>query len=970
MRACAGSLVAVAVVLGGCLPARDNPHDPANAPLADLFIADVTTASGCPSPGAVVAPEPIASVFRDRCIALIASGSQNESGDGSGLTYRFARVDSSGGVVTDFSANEGVDDALPVYVLSPDEVLALALGEVLTFRVRVSDGGAFGFKTATLVVANRAPVAVPGPPRTLRLGGNPWAHFQPYQVAFDGSGSTDPDDIGAAGEKTYCWTFDAALAPAGACALTPDPELGLCSTDPRHACFTRSIASVLPAGAAARLVVVDAEGAASDPALTRVVIGEQNVWAWDPGVPKRLDTRARTFAFPDYEPIVNGNYAMALFDPPGEPVQVLVAYSSANLSEINVEVGDWPDVFIDDSEAEVLGPFAEEIALATDPVNQKAYALVEPGYVTRYSVGSGTVSAEAFGEVFAVGWESFDTIPRFMEADAGGSLFIAKFGTSGVHRLASAHTATPPWSESSWSPTIANPVRLAGMARNPVTGEVWTVHTSAPGVAGGEAMLVRHALDGSVEEMPLGVSFAYGLAWVDEHRFWTVLPDMGLVLADAREQPLSPLLAVDTAADARFLKADPVTGECWAATGTRADAIRASIDGRSERFDGASFEPMFVDPVGAIWFLSRRDGFAKSFHRGSVPVSGRPVASAGAQPLFLASADLETGGVWIATETPRGVVRVAEDGGVLDRFDTWVVDGVESPIPAVLAFEPEPGGTSAWAWTGAAPEGEPLVGMEIFRVDLSVRPPIAVEVDDLVLYEALSELHPLFLASSPGATGTPFVWRSYDTDADFYFELVRLFADGQTSVTDLGLDTLSAAARSLESSSLCTLLVEPGGSPPQTHTTRWFDAATGAGTTLFSWDPASPSVGTGAASVSYDTTGGEICWVAAGRYLAGVPDPCGFPDSFETRVVASRVSDGVEIADVTIPDALPLSLVATGPDTFLLQSQRCFDFLQAPNIYPYDLRRFRVQFFASAVELDAQLDNGAFRLIAPESSPF
>ena len=180
------------LLLSGCqLPARDNPIDPVNAPVAEIHVIDHTDEEGnCAAVSGSGAFPEIVSASRGRCLALDAR--QTESPKDHDLELVFEILDESGTVLE----TRLDEDHSQVAVLEPGFLRTLPFDdELLTARVSATDNSLDRTveATTTFRIENAAPILVVDRPRTLAVGGLPWALGEDYQVPFSIAGSYDPD---------------------------------------------------------------------------------------------------------------------------------------------------------------------------------------------------------------------------------------------------------------------------------------------------------------------------------------------------------------------------------------------------------------------------------------------------------------------------------------------------------------------------------------------------------------------------------------------------------------------------------------------------------------------------------------------------------------------------------------------------------------------------------------------------------
>ena len=798
------ALLLAASVVGGCLiPDRDNPRDPAHRPSPLLLFVDLTTpAGGCPCTigssgdmactGALSGPI-VAVSSRGRCLALDARSSGDPDDSTPALDFDFYvdgdRLDSSG---------DGLVATNGLFQLSRELRNALPLDVQVEFGVRAEDGGGFvGNAEASVIFTNSRPELRSPPTRTFPLFGLPWLRDVPggapdLEVEFRAAPFVTDADPSDADHLVYCWSIDG------------DPEM--CSRD--EGVFTRSFPHDAPRVIGARVRVSDWPGEpASDaplhpetfsaPAQTRVTIGHGAIWVHDEssihGV-ERMDG-----AFFDLGAISESPVAADLFVPPGgNPLQVAFSWK-VSAGTPRLHLGGFPpatsDPFIPlPSNISVAG-------IAADGAHERIWV---------YYQGAATSGAEepicppslvGPDQTTLRGFDATLTervcvrLPVRLDMPQPLSLAVAGDGTVWVAKVLTRHLfavgAAP--GSSLQTLTLPGPEVYFGLGTRPNSGEVWAMRRSvsidSPEPGEMSAVRLTSTSDPSGSAFPLDTPFSTpGPWWVDDTRFWVQQPGTGLRLLDIDLVESGANLAGATIRDVptqefadftlnKAVLADPATSYLWART-VDDSAMRVGPNGDVVRFEVDSFQPLFTDPDGALWYQSEAEPNPSTYHR--LRRGHSPSPTGVVQRVVALSADSQvaraTGGsVWAGGLLTPALFEFGEDGSLLTTVTSYRDDltGESIAIPAVGRIRLSPDGTQAWV-TGFSFTTFQLFGLHRVALDGSGGGRQVMVGTAGLLQMDIAGFFVEPTAPVPGSES--FAWTAIDTGSTT--EIVRLDDDG------------------------------------------------------------------------------------------------------------------------------------------------------------------------------------------------
>lgn len=674
----AGRWVVAFLALGvaGCLPSRDNPHDPAVAPAALLQVIDHTVDGGCAAVVGTAAFPEVAAASRGRCLALDARGTtdpqQTRHDD---LTFTFTWLGGDG------SPDIALASSGAVAILDDEQRReTLPALETLRFRVRVEDpGGASATDDAVLVLLNERPVAVAPPRRALPLHGFPWAPDAPIALGFDGESSFDPDDD----PLDLCWTFGDGTRDCSRPSAFAD-----IATD-RETRFT----AALEAGDG------DETGRL---AYTQVTVRAAEPW---------IRTTATTFSRIELEErqfsgITNVDVFARIAVVPGDAPALVLGETSVLIAPYP-QAPPWPLDFV---EAGWLGSFSYP-QLAVDSAAGVVWALGGDG------AGGGRLASIAIEPAAGGGIEivdgieaAFDEQPYALALDGAGNAWVMLSVEDGLGPILPDHVAMvkPDGAQAPIGTLPAAAPAVLMLAGRPQTGEVWAM--AGPTVYGLGDTLVRFETTTEAPRLyPLPFAGAFGLAWVDRDRFWTFVPETGLVLVDAEALESGSfqnaiVLAFPEVLAASDLRSERLTGDAWLfditgfGTGT---LVRASLDGTLIRMDAGPTYGVFraLDDLGYPILVENSGATIGILRRAALPrAAGGIAATAEAASVVSARLDPLTGGIWVVREYPNGLVQLTETGGHGRAIFSGILPSGEPSAFPPFDFRISPDGTRAWAF--------------------------------------------------------------------------------------------------------------------------------------------------------------------------------------------------------------------------------------------------------------------------------
>lgn len=723
------------LALAGCLPSRDNPRDPANAPNVAVRFVDYTPPIGpCPAFADAAVLAYITAASRGRCLAVDASQTEDSRGQviDDADAFRYVFRDPLTGASLEFA------DAGPVFEMS-DELRRdlLSPNVLLAVEVHARDTrGNRGSIESGVVLLNAEPSVSTGPSRSVPLGGFTWAPGADIPLEFRAE-ADDPDGD----ELSLCWSFDGVDLP---CGIPGDfsPAIDEIEVD-------------VPARLIASVRAWDGD-VYSTRAPAIVQVHPPNVWIANTfGVPgiERLDGDSSRIPIDtgiemlhrvvDIAPISDDLVAVTyLSDPPNVHDSWVTACFLGAVCAAGLEMTSVPEI-----------NFALPLVVAPDGASLAV--LDTPTSLRRFDVlGDGTLVA------------SGPTLDPLLPANPYNDFLVAMDSAGGVAIATHAgFTSTVPGFLQRVDATGSIAVRTSNdtvdyvvLETRPGGGEVWAATLPFPGddVPVSPGLEIWRA-DGSALRIPFlnGVS---GLAFVDANRVWIAGTGEDLRLVDAQGLVAGLTLDEATIVTARVgtivrrLIADPVTAECFA-TGTDPSTGLTAVF-RVDPFGGvlAMLAPFgvagtFIDQAGRM-FVPGDD-----LRMDAAGAAGGKLAQIRAPGLYTAhpAYDTKTGGIWQATQAPFGLTRWAENG-TQQEVVTSVreANGTVAPFPKFIrrtAISPD--GSTLWAFEPVNDTG----GYGLARFDLQQDPPAHVLVDSNPNAEnSLQLLRP----SSPASP--PFVW--------------------------------------------------------------------------------------------------------------------------------------------------------------------------------------------------------------------
>lgn len=731
-----------------CLPGRDNPRDPANAPVASLRIIDQDG-------------EVLGSASRGRDLVLDATGSTDPQDR---FWCEFFRV---------------AGDEIPLTGCAScscplgDLRRALPVDAEHVFRVAVRDSsGGYSTDDQALVLTNSPPVVNAGPPRTLPTGGFPWSLGEDFQVPFEAVAS-DPDGD----PLLYHWTFG---------------DVTLSSTSAGDPAFTRTVVSTTATHFIATVTVeenVDLPPGSghltSFPSTTRVVVGFPNLWTApnENGAIERVDGGAGSLVPTNVDS--GEEIPAAVYAPDAGERRLVYVYDQDATSSFptrNNRIISAPESNLT-SEGVFVFPGPGEVSIAVDSMKGLAWLHIEdasPAVCASADEALVSLTVDLLSPVSCYALPGSGD--RRIEIDDASRVYSWREFTSSVSFLDEDST-TPMTLDLRQSPfdlVLGAGVRPRAAATDVL--ELWVA--VIPGYFGGAFLPARIEVyrdpDGPSGSPParagfanLGVGLVTGLAFLSPNELWLEVPDQGMHRLDARvidgylsaEANAPPVLEAATIAvaagvlDVIDVIADPVTGTAWAQGHATGGIHRIERDGEARLYEVGEppGEPLAVDPAGRLVFTT-----AGKLHRGLSPSPDGVVDAIGLFSGGFPEADLETGGFWSALLLPPAIARVAEDGTLL-RFETSVsLDGELRPPGLTRLFRLAPGRPTAYAMAATLPDFRPG---PIFRVDLTTSPPRSTEMfDDTIAVQDTQKSAQIvawgsvFEPSTPGTGPDPFVW--------------------------------------------------------------------------------------------------------------------------------------------------------------------------------------------------------------------
>lgn len=824
------------MALAGCaLPSRDNPSDPANAPVAALRVVEVDrTDGGCGPIGDFGARGAVGAASRGRCLVLDARGTtdpQDTEAQKQVQTYAFATAAECGGELPfDASAYQGTAG---VVAIKNEYLRQCTPGEPIEFTVTATDPDGARNQAATFFTPlNSSPLPrIENAPRTIPLGGFPWAPGAPVAVDFRGAYEDLDDD-----PVTFAWSFSG-LVIGTASVATPSIVIGDLTT---------------PSRIIATLVVRD--GSSDSDAVSQVVyVRESPEW-------ERTGSETQTVRRVDgsFRTIIAGGAS-------GTPRAVLLRGTSPIVAIVN-SIGElvttpWPPSTLF---SPVTSLFSNSVEIAATADGRVWVAGVDPMSAAARVIAfdrSGSTLVPAGIDLSEDGTNALADSQSHLSVDDDGNPWVTSFGSYSVVRF----------DGSGVNPAIiVTPGGLvAAVAARPGSGEVWilTVPDYLFGTPG-DPTATLHIYSTSAAELqpPIALPWEYGfaLAWSDAASLWTHASSKGLVrldaemlLAGADPETTIRTLSPDVLG-ANGLVIDPLTGDCW--TGDFANlSWQVSPGGTTRPFDvGNEVLPQFVDDVGALWF-ARGNSLLLASSPDRENVGAEFTRSMRGSP----SIDLAHAGVWTPIYFPPSIEFHAEDGSTRRSFAAMTSTAGTVLVPQLTHFRVAPDGESAWY----------LDTTSLAHVDLRSDPPVMKAVAPVTVGATFIQRRTTFLEAGAPQVGSPdFAWfiRADDASASVWTatstDVVQKIYDlppylAEEPFTGSGLSPQYAGAVSWNTNAVCVamrdqpdllagighLLYVPFGGP-----------GSELGTLPIPADPSSMEIFAG---VSSDALG-DVCWIA------------------------------------------------------------------------------------------------------------
>lgn len=727
----------VALLVVGCLPDRDNKRDPANTPTALLVIRAMDLAEGetCEVTDALLnSAEAVAITPRGRCLVLDARNSFDPQG--TAVSYAFLLPEE---VQTDCNISQTIDSGdRDVVVIPPATQQCIATNEIRTLYVRVRDAsGADGHAEASLVLTNSEPVAATRESRSLPVGGSRWAVGAPYDIVFDGGESFDAEGD----ELEYCWTLPG--------------ESEVCDQSPVR--VLPGVPSSSPIRVTARLRVTDNRVLLPDAASRGRKLSSYSIPATVAiEQPVLWSAASDTIVRHDVDPPITSSLANVA------TATILPASVTQTVDRLLVGA-------FDDSVRLANLATRTPIGAATVPVTNNDLQLLipDPAGGRVFGIGQNEVANQPEGPSIVL-WEwtvneaaasplvaTAAPILRVIHGSAGaanffeatgtiqpdGTLWFGAYGGSELLRFSTAGALE----------VLDLGDDLGEIALRPGAGdEIWVLTTSEPGdpLDTVSRLLVFRTGLVPVREINLGNVGSGSLVWVDEFTFWLSLPG-GLSLVDVRllddgaaieDAVLFTVEAVQNFQ--RRLVLDDATGTVWLTSQTGA-GFRVRRSGSARLFPVFNSRFHFVDGNGRAWYSDPAASYTLRASYAPDPnlarellLTGQGIASE------VGAIDPLAGSIWFATNSPTGLVEVADDGTIRRTEDTAIINGELRGIPRLAALSAIAERRALWGYRSQT--------QTAYLFDVSTRPPSAK-----TFFSPDTLGGGVFHAFVPDASGTP-----------------------------------------------------------------------------------------------------------------------------------------------------------------------------------------------------------------------
>lgn len=741
----ASTALLAALLAAGCVPDRDNPHDPSLRPTAVLEIANVDEAFCDPlDPGQVVR-SPVMS--HGRCLVLSAAGSSDPQDDRLTYTFDVFRCESgcsgpeciSRTVVSDTAASAifTSEELVPAYEDELEEMTEPpeSIERCARVVVRDGDGHSHASETARLQLTNEPPVAIsPGFLQAPAYGAIWTDPPGPLDLWVSGAASFDHDSN--ADLREYCWTLTGGAELVQQ--ATPDVTAGTaCSA------ATNLVLEVAPGAGVVflDLEVRDRWGAASAPVPVVVQLAQPPTWAQDLqgiyGI--AIDVTRDVFTLSS---ALSGSPAFRFDD--AEPKDSRIYYGVARGAGFHIAGSE-----IDDDAS------ALSTALAAGEVPRKLVLDTERGVLWTLTVNelTGSLSVSAYDEdtlalhdTWLAPGSSGSGFGQFNTAlEADGTLWVVPLFEADAFALRFDDVNGVIAEEPGFQASPGHVYSCVTIRDTDQGQEVWLIEianflTDTPIDAPSATIL---AADGSF----LGAGFfvdedtgaAFGLEFVDEDTAWITFARDDEFLARALSLSFAPdpdsegdvLLSTRTETPVRLGKEFIVvqaTGLYGMMDFSETGLTGVSLDGSAttnegvDEIMGLQLQPGNLQRNPSLWVtLMPPSGPPALVVRGLGSLRNpfllrapRPLA---AGPIF---ADYASGDAWGTGFVPRGLFRMGGNGRISDLIGNLEENGIASPMPFAGQVLSDPASGALWVFeTGA----EQFLSPRIFRIDPNVPRP-------------------------------------------------------------------------------------------------------------------------------------------------------------------------------------------------------------------------------------------------------
>lgn len=730
-RLLAATSTLAALCASGCLPSRDNPNDPLNAPTAVARIIGIASEAGvpCPAPDPSSWPEVLAG-SRGLCLALDATSSSDPTDPVSALDFTLSFEEPCDG-------GPALLSTASVALIPNSRLPACAPDEPVSFVVRVEDpDGGRSFATARFDLENARPIARANAPRALPAGGFVWAPGAPFKLSFSARGSVDPDGD----PLLYEFTFG-----DGTVVQSSDADSPL---------FVESV-PVTSGATSATLRVYDGDPALpstlrSAPTTAVVRVRESNVWANSPNTSTvyQLDG----VLHPLMPPLDRTTLSCRLPPGPGGDVRLAVAHSSSGQQIAITSLLTGAVLPLADRLGELSGILADEgndeLWIVNDQVLTLPGCPVTAGDFTirRYD----TTTLQMTGcQINALPTLGQDTFPIF-SIDGAHRLWRGNF-FFGAATFAVFDASGP-----AGTPVSEEERTLTALAARPGTDEMWALWIPdifSASTAGSSVLNRFTSPTAAPERFELPNTYAFGLKWVDKDRFWIFQPSRGMLLVEADlltdEDSFDDavLLEVPDVIDGFSTLVEPDSGTVWASDFDTSTIYRSTITGEADVFLADGYGLQVVDQTGAIWFRAP-NGYS---YRGLAPDSTPFVTSRAAFTFDNGIAfDPATGGVWASVPLSGLIQQIAEDDTLGRSFST--LSYTHGGFLTSLAVAPH--GTSLYAIEVAVGE----TGLGVMRFGLEDEPPTGSVILGATVAQQIQDHGGNLSAAPPFGSQPPRLW--------------------------------------------------------------------------------------------------------------------------------------------------------------------------------------------------------------------